>query len=302
MVKIVFSCPFHGDHVEIAGSFNDWAHIDITNVTGKFVLNLPIGSFQYKYIVDGAWKYDPSSPIVFTESKIINNLLIVKESNAIHKQTKIVHISDTHGLNHKNLPSGDILIHSGDFTNNGDPEEYAQFNDWLSRQQYIHKIVVPGDSDLKYFMKNRKLEQFNPLEECKKLLTNATVLNFQTININGIKIYGMPWYWFHDGDYTYNDISMKGKENYIIPIDTDILVTHGSPFGILDSFNGSINMYKEILVTKPKYHLFGHCHECYGSVSVKWGDLRKTRFENSSLIDQDMSNIVNKPKIIDIYQ
>lgn len=301
MVKIVFNCPFRGEHVGIAGSFNEWKRIDITNITGKFVLDLPSGPSQYKYIVDGEWKYDPSSPIIFTESRIINNLINVRDCNMI-KKTRIVHISDTHGLYHKDLPMGDVLVHTGDFTNNGTPEEYNQFNEWIGYQPYVKKIVIPGECDLKYFLKNRNSNSFDPIEECSRLLTNATVLNLQSAYVNGIKFYGIPWYWYHDKDLNYIDMSMKGKEDYHIPLDTDILITHSAPYGVLDNFNGSSNLYKEILITKPKYHLFGHIHDCYGSVSIKWGDLRKTRFENSSSIDQDLSSVANKPKVIDLCQ
>ena len=42
-------------------------------------------------------------------------------------------ISDTHTFhNHLNLGSGDILIHSGDFTVRGSREEIIDFNNFIS--------------------------------------------------------------------------------------------------------------------------------------------------------------------------
>ena len=46
---------------------------------------------------------------------------------------KILHLSDTHGLHHrlKDMPAADVLVHTGDFTNNGTEEEVLDFLNWL---------------------------------------------------------------------------------------------------------------------------------------------------------------------------
>ena len=40
---------------------------------------------------------------------------------------KILHLSDTHGLHHriKEMPETDVIVHSGDISNNGTEEEVA---------------------------------------------------------------------------------------------------------------------------------------------------------------------------------
>lgn len=49
----------------------------------------------------------------------------------------------------------------------------------------------------------------------------------------------------------------------------DILVTHCAPFGIMDEYKNTQTGCKRILEKvkelKPRYHIFGHCRECYGS-------------------------------------
>lgn len=46
-------------------------------------------------------------------------------------------MSDTHTKAHQlKLPEGDVLIHAGDFTSTGLPEEVAQFNDFLKNAPY----------------------------------------------------------------------------------------------------------------------------------------------------------------------
>ena len=54
------------------------------------------------------------------------------------ESVRILHISDTHAL-HRTIedrfpmPSADILIHTGDFTNKGGNKEWEDFNDWLGK-------------------------------------------------------------------------------------------------------------------------------------------------------------------------
>jgi len=54
-----------------------------------------------------------------------------------------------------------------------------------------------------------------------------------------------------------------------IPLDTDILITHGPPYGILDLTRrkehvGCKALYERVQLIKPKLHVFGHIHESYG--------------------------------------
>ena len=61
---------------------------------------------------------------------------------------RIVLISDTHNLHRTlHMPEGDILVHAGDFTNNGTQKEIKDFDTWLAGLDYQHKILVPGNHD-----------------------------------------------------------------------------------------------------------------------------------------------------------
>jgi Icc-related predicted phosphoesterase len=80
-----------------------------------------------------------------------------------------------------------------------------------------------------------------------------------------------------------------------IPLDTDILVTHGPSWGNLDTVNGqSVPLGCELLterikVVKPKIHVCGHIHTGYG---YKFdGD---THFFNASVLDERY-NLTQKP-------
>lgn len=55
----------------------------------------------------------------------------------------------------------------------------------------------------------------------------------------------------------------------MIPENTDILVTHGPPYGVLDlnmhkQHTGCKDLLNQVLKIKPKLHVFGHIHEGYG--------------------------------------
>jgi hypothetical protein len=58
----------------------------------------------------------------------------------------------------------------------------------------------------------------------------------------------------------------------MIPDDTDVLITHGPPHGVLDAaMDGFLCGCEELLdaVTtrvKPRLHIFGHIHEGYGKI------------------------------------
>jgi hypothetical protein len=55
-----------------------------------------------------------------------------------------------------------------------------------------------------------------------------------------------------------------------IPLGTDVVITHGPPFGALDkpdilaSRLGCQDLIKAILRVRPKLHVFGHIHGGYG--------------------------------------
>ncbi|KKM07384.1 hypothetical protein LCGC14_1734470 [marine sediment metagenome] len=71
-----------------------------------------------------------------------------------------------------------------------------------------------------------------------------------------------------------NDEEFAIKKWAMIPDDTDILVTHGPPHGILDIPKppaevrkcGCKKLLSAVLRVKPKVHIFGHIHGGYGRV------------------------------------
>lgn len=186
-------------------------------------------------------------------------------------------ISDTH-TRHRQLkmPGGDILIHSGDATSQGHLKETLDFLDWFADQDYSHLIFVPGNHDM-IFEQNLPLMQ----EECKN--RGIILLVDSGIEIEGIKIHGSPVTpWFYD--WAFNRRRTQEEQNKfgggfiknhwdLIPADTDVLITHGPPHGILDyvpRYGGAMEhvgceeLLKRIYEIQVKLHIFGHIHYACG--------------------------------------
>ena len=163
---------------------------------------------------------------------------------------KLLHISDTHGK-HKllsDLPKADIIVHSGDVSMTGTEEEIIDFLNWFLDLPYKYKVFVPGNHD------DCLIDA-----DISGLDDNCFVLDNKGIEIEGIIIYGVP---------AFIEFSINGEEEKFInsiPKNTDILVTHQPPYGILDFSDGihygSPLLLKRLMEIKPRFHLFGHIHE-----------------------------------------
>ena len=141
---------------------------------------------------------------------------------------KIVTISDTHGMHRSlNMPSGDVLVHAGDFSADGTLENAREFNQWLGTLDYEHKVVIAGNHEL-CFEKNSA--------EAEKLISNAVYLKDSSIVIDGLKFYGAPWQpAFYDWAFNLQRGSELKQKWDMIEEGTDVLITHGPLYGYLDS-------------------------------------------------------------------
>jgi Icc-related predicted phosphoesterase len=201
---------------------------------------------------------------------------------------KIVCLSDTHNCNEEiAVPDGDILIHAGDATVRGTAPEIEAFLAWFSRLPHKHKVFVAGNHDWLYEIDNRRA----------RLLTanfNIRYLQDSSTEIEGLKIYGSPFQprYF---DWAFNlkrgaELAEKWKS---IPDETDVLITHGPPNGILDEVPrifwtenaGCEELRKRVeeisKFGKLKLHVFGHIHCGYGQ-REEFG----VKFVNASVCDE----------------
>ena len=91
----------------------------------------------------------------------------------------------------------------------------------------------------------------------------------------------------------------------LIPESTDVLITHGPPFGILDEVIrrdgglehvGCHSLLSRVRSIAPSYHLFGHIHEGRGRVEENG-----ISFCNVSTMDERY-RILHSPVVIDISE
>jgi Icc-related predicted phosphoesterase len=179
---------------------------------------------------------------------------------------KITCVSDLHG-SFPDLPGGEVLIIAGDLTARDSVDEYFWFRDWLQSQDYEKKILVAGNHDKciesgRFYFSDQWL--------------GATYLFDSGTEYKGLKFWGSPWTpWFEyvnplcDAYMLKKELELEEKFSKI-PEDTDILITHGPPFMVLDKTIyktnvGSVALLERVKKLKLKYHIFGHIHEAYGS-------------------------------------
>ena len=113
------------------------------------------------------------------------------------RHARIVCIADTHEMHWQvDVPDGDILIHAGDmlltgrrFSQKACLEKLQDFNEWLGTLPHRLKVVVAGNHDA--------VAPVIKKDEMKSLLSNATYLQNDVIEWNGMRIFGSPVSWGH---------------------------------------------------------------------------------------------------------
>jgi len=219
---------------------------------------------------------------------------------------RIVCVSDTH-MHKFEPPEGDVLIHAGDHTFRGTQIELEEVKEHLDsiKDRYKHIILIAGNHDWLF----KRDEQ-----TARDIFKDYIYLQDSSVIIEGVKIYGSPWQprfgWWAFNLERGQDIKAKWD---MIPEDTDILVTHGPPYGKGDKvYRGVIHdemmdqqlseyervgckdLKQAVERIKPKYHIFGHIHSGYGTYKNE-----DTTFINASIVNERYEN-VNTPIVFDI--
>jgi len=187
----------------------------------------------------------------------------------------ITFISDTHGIHGRlKLNPGTVLIHAGDVTEYGSEEEVADFLFWFSKQPFLHKIFIAGNHDL-------FLEEWTPAKRKKMIPSDIIYLQNSGIEIAGQKVWGSPVTpYFLGMAFNARPGAEIEKVWNKIPADTDILITHGPPKGILDGGIGSEELLQKVNKVKPAVNCFGHAHGQNGIETIN-----DTIFINASIVN-----------------
>ena len=184
---------------------------------------------------------------------------------------KILQISDTHNRHRQltNLPEADVIVHCGDFADNGTEEEVLDYLNWYIDLPYKYKIFVTGNHDLCLW----------DAKDIEDLPENVFFLQDRGVTIEGVKFFGIAY----------------NHSERLIPEGTDIVITHEPPIMILDESAGphwgNFPFLKRIMEVRPRYHLFGHAHESCGT--LKQDDII---FSNGAILD-NFYHISHQPKV-----
>lgn len=210
---------------------------------------------------------------------------------------RFICISDTHNRHEQIIiPEGDVLVHAGDATVRGTLGEIEDFLAWFSAQPHKYKIFIAGNHDWLFEIDNK----------FARLLTanfNITYLQDSAVEIEGLKIYGAPWQpRFFDWAFNLNRGAEIAEKWKLIPLDTDVLITHGPPHGILDEVprlyshenTGCEELRKKVDTIKPRLHVFGHIHCGYGARK-----LFGTKFINAATCDEQYEP-TQPPIVVDL--
>ena len=213
---------------------------------------------------------------------------------------RVVCVSDTHNCNESiTVPDGDLLIHAGDSTASGTLDEIEKFFGWFGALPHKQKILIAGNHDWAF--------QLQPAKVRKLVPESVAYLQDLSSSIEGLNIYGSPWQpRFYDWAFNLNRGPEMAEKWAMIPENTDILITHGPPQGILDevetehggSHEGCEELRKRVGYLahkgKLKLHVFGHIHSGYG-VHDELG----VKFVNASTCNEEYEP-TQPPIVIDL--
>lgn len=239
---------------------------------------------------------------------------------------RLVFISDTHSLHDGmfyNLNDfidpnqSNILIHAGDCSNVGKEFEVKEFVYWFQNiKGFDTKIFIAGNHDFAF---ERRLEPHHKGDydwlyhlineenlsqsDCVYLEDNEFTIIESPEFSRPIKFYGSPWQpeffnWAFNLPRQGDQLRSKWD---LIPYDTDILITHGPPFGYLDITPTNQRVGCELLAhrvesLKPLIHVFGHIHQSYGIM-----ERNGVTYINASTCSEGYKPI-NKPIVIDVVE
>ncbi len=207
---------------------------------------------------------------------------------------KIITISDTHNKHHElALPSGDILIHAGDISMNGEEAEIINFLSWFGKQDFSYKIFIAGNHD--FFFERESEDTIQ-----KVIPPGVSYLKDSGMTVEGLKIWGSPVTpWFFNWAFNRFRGEQINRHWDLIPLDTDIVVTHGPVFRRLDTnkegqHTGCKDLFLKLQDINPKIHICGHIHESYGMITMN-----NTTFINASVVTSNYE-IKNHPIVIEL--
>jgi Icc-related predicted phosphoesterase len=202
------------------------------------------------------------------------------------------------------IPKCDLLLIAGDicpdFENPLGQIKWlnTSFRQWLLDIPAKHVVGTPGNHDRSF-------------EELPHLIPQDlrwTLLQHNMVELEGFKIFGMPWIRPIWGAFQESEEVLQHKYAQI-PEGMDIIISHGPPYGICDLAAprwtdeekwpegencGSKALRERIFQLKPRLFVCGHIHESFG-IHEEEG----VRFVNAALCNRSCQP-TNYPYVLEL--
>ncbi|KAM0513060.1 hypothetical protein ACHAPE_008268 [Trichoderma viride] len=212
------------------------------------------------------------------------------------------------------LPEADVVLHCGDLTKRGRPDEVRKTFDMLRGLRAALKLVIAGNHDLAFDDTNYTHDDTDSDDAAKhdKPKYKKVMQIAQEAEVNGVRYLTEGTYSFdlangsrlriYASQYTpkYGAWAFQyhsGEHDFDIPSDVDIAMTHGPPLGILDRTSrgdraGCGTLFRSLYQARPKIHCFGHIHENWGAELMQWKPeptISETVISSTTVLDKENS-------------
>lgn len=187
----------------------------------------------------------------------------------------------------------------------GRPDEVQPALDWMASLPHRKKIVVPGNHDVTIGWEELRWYTFAADLGLQMAFHNEVFIGTGNKDKPYIKAFCSAWTpawgrgWAFMAERGSDKLRMLWDR---IPEDTELLITHGPPKGILDEeeregFLCGCEILREKVKKLPKlkYHLFGHIHEHGGGVHEEDG----VTFVNLSMVNRQHKP-TNQPFVFEL--
>ncbi|KIW19753.1 hypothetical protein PV08_00327 [Exophiala spinifera] len=240
--------------------------------------------------------------------------------------TRLLILSDTHGVDFspEDRPQqyADVAIHCGDLSDGSELDEFRTAIQTLKSINAPLKLVIAGNHDFTMDIaafQGKLAEAATPLEpelvareygtpgQARQLFEDAKndgivfldegTHHFALQNGAKLKVYASP-YTPALGAWGFQYHPDKGRQ-FDIQEETDIVITHGPPKGIMDFTHGREragcpNLFTAVAHARPLIHCFGHIHEGWGARLVTWKDSGFDKPSHFTSIDNGNSPVIGK--------
>ncbi len=193
---------------------------------------------------------------------------------------RLVIISDTHGQHRKlGRLHGDVLIHCGDIAMGSRRHDsgIAALDAWFGEQDFRLILCIGGNHDFALQRVGRGTG---------RVFRHAHYLEDESYEFEGVKFHGAPWVPELQGWAYFREPTALARHWAGIPADTDVLITHTPPRGILDRNSGGrecgcVELRAALGRIAPRVHCFGHVHAGHGTLEQDG-----TTFVNAALVNR----------------